>query len=83
MIKNILARLKIAPAVVPATEPLNSHVSRNLTKGSSYLVKEHKAQFSFELFVSLVKGRCNDCEYLDSFPCESIGCERCELPCTC
>ena len=83
MIKNILARLKIAPAVVPATEPLNSHVSRNLTKGSSYLVKEPKAEFSFELFVSLVKGRCNDCEYLDSFPCESIGCERCELPCTC
>jgi len=83
MIKNILARLKIGPAVVPTTEPLNSHVSRNLTKGSSYLVKEPKAEFSFELFVSLVKGRCNECEYLDSFPCESIGCEKCKLPCTC
>jgi len=83
MIKNILTRLKIGPAVVPVTEPLNSHVSRNLTKGSSYLVKEKKAKFCFELFVSLVKGRCNDCDYLDSFPCESIGCERCELPCTC
>jgi len=55
MIKNILARLKIGPAVVPTTEPLNSHVSRNLTKGSSYLVKEPKAEFSFELFVSLVR----------------------------
>ncbi|MFZ3147696.1 MAG: DUF835 domain-containing protein [Methanothrix sp.] len=83
MIRSILTRLKIAPAVVPTTEPLNSHVSRNLTKGSSYLVKELKAEFSFDLFVSLVKGRCNDCDYLDSFPCESIGCERCKLPCTC
>jgi hypothetical protein len=83
MIKNILARLKIVPSVVPATEPLNCHVSRDLTKGSSYLVKEPKAEISFELFVSLVKGRCNDCDYLDSFPCESIGCERCKLPCTC
>ncbi len=83
MIKNILARLKIAHAVVPTTEPLNSHVCRDLTKGSSYLVKEQKAEVGFELFVSLVKGRCKDCDYLDSFPCESIGCEKCKLPCTC
>jgi hypothetical protein len=83
MIKNLLAKLKIAHAVVPTTEPLNSHVCRDLTKGSSYLIKEQKAEVGFELFVSLVKGRCNDCEYLDSFPCESIGCERCKLPCTC
>jgi len=83
MIRNILAKLKIAHAVVPTTEPLNSHVCRDLTKGSSYLVKEQKADIGFELFVSLVKGRCKDCEYLDSFPCESIGCERCKLPCTC
>jgi hypothetical protein len=83
MIKNILARLKIVHAFEPTTEPLNSHVSRNLTKGSSYLVKEPKAEIGFELFVSLVKGRCNECDYLDSFPCESIGCERCKLPCTC
>jgi len=83
MIRNILAKLKIAHAVVPTTEPLNSHVCRDLTKGSSYLVKEQKADIGFELFVSLVKGRCKDCDYLDSFPCESIGCERCKLPCTC
>jgi len=83
MIKTILARLKIAHAVVPTTEPLNSHVCRDLTKGSSYLVKEQKAEVGFELFVSLVKGRCKDCDYLDSFPCESIGCETCKLPCTC
>jgi hypothetical protein len=83
MIKNILSKLKIAHAVVPTTEPLNSHVCRDLTKGSCYLVKEQKAEVGFELFVSLVKGRCNDCDYLDSFPCESIGCERCKLPCPC
>ena len=83
MIKYILSRLKIAPAIVPMTEPLNNHINRNLMKGSSYLVKEPKAEFSFELFVSLVKGRCSDCNYLDSFPCESIGCERCELLCPC
>jgi hypothetical protein len=83
MIRNILSRLKITPAVVPTTETINNHVSRDLTKGTSYLVKEPKAEFSFEFFVSLVKGRCNDCGYLDSFPCESIGCEKCELPCTC
>lgn len=83
MIRYILAKLKIAHAVVPTTEPLNSHVCRDLTKGSSYLVKEQKADIGFELFVSLIKGRCKDCDYLDSFPCESIGCERCKLPCTC
>lgn len=83
MIKDILNRLKIRPAVIPATEPLNSRACRDLAKGSSYLVKEPKAEFSFDLFVSLVKGRCSDCEYLDSFPCESIGCERCEIACSC
>jgi hypothetical protein len=83
MIKDILNRLKIRPAVIPATEPLNSNACRDLAKGSSYLVKEPKAEFSFDLFVSLVKGRCSDCDYLDSFPCESIGCERCEISCSC
>lgn len=83
MIKKLLAKLKIAHAVVPTTEPLNSHVCRDLTKGSSYLIKEQNAEIGFELFVSLVKGRCNECEYMDSFPCESIGCERCRLPCPC
>ena len=83
MMKNLLAKLNIKPAVVPATEPLNHVITYNLKKGSSYLVKEVKSEFSFDLFVSQVKGRCSDCDYLDSFPCESIGCERCELPCTC
>ncbi|MDD1750464.1 MAG: DUF835 domain-containing protein [Methanothrix sp.] len=83
MIKEILSKLKIAPVVVPVTEPLDSNVCQDLMKGSSYLIKETTAVFSFDLFVSQVKGRCSGCDYLDSFPCESIGCERCELPCTC
>lgn len=83
MIKEILSRLKMSPAIKPATEPLNHHFSCDLARGSSYLIKEPKAAFSFEIFASLVKGRCLDCSHLDAFPCESIGCERCALPCTC
>lgn len=83
MIIDILRKLRIRPAVVPATEPLNSRIGRDLAKGSSYLIKEPKAEFSFDLFESLVKGRCSNCEYSDSFPCESIGCERCKISCSC
>lgn len=72
-----------APKVVPATEPLNHVAPRDLMRGSSYLVKEQRPEFSFEVFVSLVKGRCMNCQRLEAFPCESIGCERCTLPCTC
>lgn len=80
---DILRKLRIRPAVVPATEPLNSGIGRDLAKGSSYLIKEPKAEFSFDLFQSLVKGKCSNCEYPDSFPCESIGCERCKISCSC
>ena len=83
MIIDILRKLRIRPAVIPATEPLNSRIGRDLAKGSSYLIKESKAEFSFDLFQSLVKGRCSNCESLDSFPCESIGCERCKISCSC
>lgn len=83
MIKEIFSRLKISPRLVPETEPLNHHVSYDLARGSCYLVKEPKAEFSFEIFTSLVKGRCQDCDHQESFPCENIGCNRCTLPCTC
>jgi len=83
MIRDILSKLKISPRVVPATEPLNHHVSYGLKRGSCYLLKEPKAEFSFAIFVSLVKGRCQDCDHQEAFPCESIGCKRCALPCTC
>jgi hypothetical protein len=83
MLKKFLSKLNISPAVTPATEPINQHVRCDLARGSSYLIKETKAEFSFGIFSSLVKGRCLDCSHLDAFPCESIGCERCALPCTC
>jgi len=83
MIRDLLARLKKLPTVVPATEPLNHITCYDLARGSDYLVKEPKAEFSFEVFTSLVKGRCLECNRLEAFPCESIGCERCTLPCTC
>ncbi len=81
--KHILNRLRMRPAVVPATEPLKSGACRDLAKSSSYLIKEAKSKRSFDLFASLVKGRCSNCECLDSFPCESIGCERCQISCSC
>jgi len=71
------------PRVVPATEPLNHVARRDLMRGSSYLVKEPRAELCFEIFVSLVKGRCMNCQRLDAFPCESIGCEKCTLTCAC
>lgn len=83
MVKDIFSRLKISPRVVPETEPLNHHVSYDLARGSCYLVLEPKASFGFEVFTSIVKGRCLDCDHLEAFPCESIGCNRCSLPCTC
>ncbi len=68
---------------MPVTEPVNHTACRDLARGSSYLVKEHKAELSFEIFVSLVKGRCINCGYQEAFPCESIGCEGCTLFCNC
>jgi len=83
MIKDLLGLARRRPAVVPATEPLNHIACRELAKGSNYLVKEARAEFSFEVFASLVKGRCRECSYDESFPCESIGCKICTLPCPC
>jgi hypothetical protein len=83
MIKDFFSRVKISPRVVPETEPLNHHISYDLPRGSCYLVKEPKAEFSFKIFTSLVKGRCQDCNHQEAFPCESIDCKRCALPCTC
>ena len=36
-----------------------------------------------KIFASLVKGKCQDCDHSEAFPCESIGCEGCTLLCTC
>jgi len=85
MIKEILTKHKPAAvrAVVPATEPLNSDVCQELPKARSYLIEEEKAKAAFELFTSLVTGRCSNCDCMDSFPCESIGCEDCQISCSC
>ena len=48
-----------------------------------YLVEEPKRDFSFKLFSDILKGRCFDCEDDDSFPCESLDCASCQLPCPC
>jgi len=83
MIRNLLSKLKTSPRILPATESLNHHVSYELARGYCYLVKEPKAESSFDIFASIVKGRCQDCDHQEAFPCESIGCGGCALPCTC
>ncbi len=68
---------------MPVTEPLNHRACRDLARGSGYLVKESKTELGFEIFTSLVKGRCLNCSHHEAFPCESIGCESCTLFCNC
>ncbi len=48
-----------------------------------YLVEEEKPELSLDIFVDILKGRCFDCEDDESFPCESIDCSQCVLPCPC
>ena len=48
-----------------------------------YLVEEEKASTSLEMFVDILRGRCFDCGDDDSFPCESLDCSSCSLPCPC
>jgi hypothetical protein len=48
-----------------------------------YLVEEEKPELSFEMFVDVLKRRCFDCEDDESFPCESLDCRQCRLPCPC
>lgn len=55
----------------------------NLLRRNVYLVNEPKADFAFKMFTDILRGRCYDCENDDSFPCESIDCTHCNLPCPC
>jgi hypothetical protein len=48
-----------------------------------YLVVEPKPDFAFKIFTDVLKGRCTDCANDDSFPCESLDCASCKLPCPC
>lgn len=83
MIKILSRFIDKGPEVIPVTEPLNSVTFHELNRGNSYVVKEQKPDFSFEIFAALVKGRCAKCDQSKAFPCESIGCEECTLVCPC
>jgi hypothetical protein len=69
----------------PASEKLisSSKSSYRLFLRYVYLVEEPKPEFSFKLFADILKGRCWDCQNDNSFPCESLDCPQCKLPCPC
>lgn len=83
MIKEFLQRLKRKPEIYPSTEALSYPTSRRLERGSGYLIKGRGSDEGLEIFQSLVKGQCIDCDQSLAFSCESIGCEGCTLNCTC
>lgn len=83
MISKLLDSIWRKRQVVPSTESVNNIACRELARGTSYLVKEQRPELSLEIFTSLVRGRCMNCDHPEAFPCESIGCEDCTLPCTC
>ena len=69
----------------PMAEKLKSSTKSNyrLFLRYIYLVKEQKPDFSFRVFADILRSRCWDCQNDDSFPCESIDCGQCKLPCPC
>ena len=70
---------------VPAQEKLlsSSKAKYRLLQRLVYLVVEPKPDFAFRIFTDVLKGRCTDCANDDSFPCESLDCASCKLPCPC
>lgn len=80
---SVLNILRRKPSVVPLTEPVGMRISKELSRGSAYLVREKKPELSFQIFSLLVRGQCASCEQPDAFNCESIGCEACTLKCPC
>jgi hypothetical protein len=71
--------------MVPAAETAvsSAKASYELLHRRVYLVEEKKPELSFEMFADILKGRCFDCEDDESFPCESLDCRQCMLPCPC
>lgn len=69
----------------PRTEAMasSSKASFRLQHRHIYLVEEEKPESSLKMFADILKGRCFDCENDDSFPCESLECGTCRLPCPC
>lgn len=80
-----IARGQMVMEATPATERLvsSSKAKFNLLHRYVYLVEEPKPDYSFAMFSDILKGRCFDCENDESFPCESLECSTCGLPCPC
>lgn len=80
-----IAREELVMVAAPRTEAMvsSSKASYKLVHRYVYLVEEEKPEFSFKMFTDILKGRCYDCENDDSFPCESLECGTCSLPCPC
>lgn len=70
---------------VPAPESLASKAKAKykLLARRAYLVEEPKPDLAFKMFTEILKARCWDCQNDDSFPCESLDCPSCTLPCPC
>jgi len=70
---------------VPIQERLlsSSKAKYKLARRFIYMVEEPKPDFAFRIFTDILKGRCTDCANDDSFPCESLDCASCKLPCPC
>ena len=86
---GLLFAVSIARGHMVLKEPMleatisSSKASFELHNRRVYLVKESKPNLSFEMFVDILRGRCFDCENDQSFPCESLDCGVCRLPCPC
>ena len=80
---EVLNIFKRKPKVIPVTEPVANFEGYRLKRGKSYLVDQPKPDASFEIFTSMIKGTCAECVQTEAFPCESIGCEKCTMSCSC
>jgi hypothetical protein len=79
-----IARGKMVMAAPTPERLLSSSKARyKLLHRFIYIVEEPKPNFAFKIFTDILKGRCSDCDDDDSFPCESLDCASCKLPCPC
>ncbi len=82
-VPNIFKFFKRKLQVIPVTEPVANFDGARLKRGGSFLVNEPKSEAAFDAFASIIRGACAECRQPETFPCESIGCERCTLACPC
>ncbi|UCE91007.1 MAG: DUF835 domain-containing protein [Methanobacteriota archaeon] len=86
---GLVFAVSIARGHIVLKEPIleatlsSSKASYELLHRRVYLVEEERPDLSFEIFVDILRGRCFDCENDESFPCESLDCDACRLPCPC